>query len=233
MGFGLSHEGDCHIYAITDGIETALIDAGVGIDPEHIVSNIENAGIRANTIKYLVLTHCHGDHAGGASFLREIYQLEVIAPAGTRLWLETADETSTNLSRARAAGRYPQSYKMRPVKVAHEVQDGEKIQVGSLTLQAYSTPGHAARHMSYLLTQQGKRYLFGGDLVFAGGQVVLNWAEETSVYALGESILRFRNGSIDALLPGHAAIALRNGQTHIDAAIAKFDMLTVPRNMVE
>ena len=84
MGFGLSHEGDCHIYAITDGIETAIIDAGVGIDPEHIVSNIENAGIRANTIKYLVLPHCHGDHAGGASFLREIYQLEVIAPAGTR-----------------------------------------------------------------------------------------------------------------------------------------------------
>ena len=122
---------------------------------------------------------------------------------------------------------------MRPVKVAHEVKDGEEIHVGSLTLQAYSTPGHAARHMSYLLTQQGTRYLFGGDLVFAGGRIVLNWAEETSVYSLGESILQFRNGNIDALLPGHASIALRNGQSHIDAAIAKFDKLTVPPNMVE
>lgn len=233
MGFGLSHQGDCHIYAVTDGTETALIDAGVGIEPERIVANVEAAGIDAATVKYLILTHCHGDHAGGAAFLRKQYRLDVIAPVDTRVWLETGDEDATNLARARVAGRYPASYRLEPVAVAREVDDGEEIRIGELTLRTYSTPGHAGRHMSYLLEVDGKKFLFGGDLVFAGGLVVLNWAEETSVFELGNSVTRFRDAGIDALLPGHAAIALENGQAHIDKAIAKFDSLTVPRNMME
>ncbi len=233
MGFGLSHMGDCHVYAVTDGEETALIDAGVGMEPERIVANVEADGIDPDTVKYLILTHCHGDHAGGAAFLRKQYRLEVISPVDTRVWLETADEDATNLARARAAGRYPASYRLEPVAVAREVDDGEEIRVGSLRLHTFSTPGHAGRHMSYLLEADDKKYLFGGDLVFAGGLVVLNWAEETSVFELGNSITRFRDAGIDALLPGHAAIALENGQAHIDKAIAKFDSLTVPRNMME
>ena len=233
MGFGLSHQGDCHVYAITDGTETAIIDAGVGIEPERIVANIEADGIDADTVKYLILTHCHGDHAGGAAFLQKHYRLDVISPVDTRVWLETADEDAINLARARAAGRYPASYRFEPVAVAREVDDGELIRVGELTLSSYFTPGHASRHMSYLLELDGLKYLFGGDLVFAGGLVVLNWAEETSVFELGNSMIRFRNAGIDALLPGHAAIAMENGQAHIDKAIAKFDTLTVPRNMME
>ncbi len=177
MGFGLSHPGDWYVYAVTDGEETALIDAGVGMEPERIVANVEADGIDPDTVKYLILTHCHGDHASGGAYLRKQYRLKVIAPVDTRGWLRegrTVDEDATNLARAREAGRYPASYRVEPVAVAREVDDGEEIRVGNLRLHTLSTPGHAARHMRYILEVDGKKYMFGGDLVFAGGLVVLN-----------------------------------------------------------
>ena len=35
-------------------------------------------GSRRDQIKYLILTHCHGDHAGGAANLKQALEVEVI-----------------------------------------------------------------------------------------------------------------------------------------------------------
>ena len=229
---GISHEADCHIYLVTDGNEAAIIDAGAGSEPELILANIEADGITRDQIKYLILTHCHGDHAGGAADLQQALDVEVIAPAGAKSWLETPDEDAMNITRARAAGRYPPDYRFTPVKVAREVADGEIIRIGSLHLEVFSTPGHAPLHCSYMLRDSGRTCLFSGDLVFAGGAVSIIWSPDTSVFDIGESIGRFRGMDIDALLPGHDAIALSRGQRHIDAALARLDNLVVPHSML-
>lgn len=231
-GMGLSHDADCHIYLITDGQEAAIIDAGAGSDPERILANIAVDGIPRVQIKYLILTHCHGDHAGGAAYLKQSLDLEVTAPAGTKPWLETPDEDAMNITRARAAGRYPPDYRFSPVEVTREVADGEVIQVGSLRLEVFSTPGHAPLHCAYLLRESGRASLFSGDLIFAGGAVSIIWSPDTSVFDMGESIGRFRGMNLDALLPGHDAITLDGGQRHIDAALARLDNLVVPHSML-
>lgn len=232
MGFGISDPGDCHVYLVTDGKDGAIIDAGYGPSSPKIIDNIRNDGIDPNCISKLILTHCHGDHSGAGAYLVKELGLEAISPKGSKDWLEQGDEDSINLIRARAAGRYPEDYSFQTFCVAREVDEGDTIVVGSLELETYSTPGHANPHNSYLLRQGGKTYLFSGDLVFEGGEVVLNWAPETSPWLLGQSLNKFRNFGINGLFPGHHSISLEYGQSHIDAALAKFDTLTVPRNMM-
>ena len=50
--------------------------------------------------------------------------------------------------------------------------DGERLQLGAVTLRAIATPGHASNHLCYLLEQTGM--LFTGDHVMQGSTVVIN-----------------------------------------------------------
>jgi hydroxyacylglutathione hydrolase len=51
----------------------------------------------------------------------------------------------------------------------HEVQDGERIRVGDLSLQFMHTPGHTPEHISILASQPGEpTRIFTGDTLFAG-----------------------------------------------------------------
>lgn len=231
-GMGISHDADCNIYLVTDGNDAAIIDAGAGSEPELILANIASDGIPKDRIKYLILTHCHGDHAGGAAGLKQALDLEVITPQGTKSWLETPDENAMHITRARAAGRYAPDYQFTPVEVAREVADGDVIQIGSLQLEVFSTPGHAPIHNAYLLRESNRTSLFSRDLVFSGGAVSIIWSPDTSVFDMGESIGRFREMDIHALYPGHDDISLSGGQRHIDAALARFDNLVVPHSML-
>ena len=232
MGMGISNRGDCHIYLVHDGVRGALIDAGGGFDSDLIVKNIAGDGIDPGSIDQLILTHCHGDHSGGAAWLVDNLGLKAIVPTGTRRWLEEGDEDAINLTRARAAGRYPPDYRFQTFPVEREVDAGDEIAVGSLRLEVFATRGHANPHNAYLLWDGPTTFLFSGDLVFSNGDVVLNWAPETSPWQLGQSIGQFRDFGLTGLFPGHHGISLRYGQAHIDAALAKFDTLTIPRNMM-
>ncbi len=232
MGMGISYVGDCHIYLVHDGGAGALIDAGYGFEPGQIVDNIHADGIDPDSVESLILTHCHGDHSGGAAWLKENLGLQAVVPAGTRAWLEEGDEDAINLTRARAAGRYPPDYRFQTFAVEREVGAGDRIAVGSLELEVFATPGHANPHNAFLLRDGPETFLFSGDLVFANGDVVLNFAPETSPWQLGNSLAQFRDFGLTGLFPGHHGISLKYGQQHIDAALAKFDTLTVPRNMM-
>jgi len=62
LGFGLSHDLDCNVYLINGVTEIALIDAGAGLELDHIVANIEADGLNLNKLRYVLLTHAHADH---------------------------------------------------------------------------------------------------------------------------------------------------------------------------
>lgn len=61
MGFLASHPLDCNVFLLDGSTEHALIDAGSGAEPEHIVANIEDAGVSSGRVKHVLLTHAHGD----------------------------------------------------------------------------------------------------------------------------------------------------------------------------
>jgi hydroxyacylglutathione hydrolase len=234
LGFGLSGSLDCHVYAIDGGDEVALVDCGLGEESaiEDILRNLRTDGIDPSRVRKLILTHYHVDHCGGASALSSLLGLEVLASQRAAPAIRSADEDAVGLNVAKRARYYPESYRMLPCPVGRELSEGDTVQVGDLSLVVFDTPGHCAGHLSFVMQGKEKRCFFGGDLVFFGGRVIVQNIPDCDTHEYARSTLKLEGQQIDAFLPGHASISLRNGQRHIDAAIGAFRRLTVPPNLI-
>lgn len=231
QGVGLSDDYDCHIYLIDGGDELGVIDAGAGMGVPDILEHIRRDGFDPYRVRHLVLTHAHGDHAGGAAKLFQAFsEPRVYLHADTARFLREGDEKAINLPEAKKVGLYPADYVFEPCRVDVELRDGQTIQIGSVTLRAIDTPGHCSGHMSFLMEYDGNTYFFGGDLVFFGGKILLQNIWDCDLQAQLNSIQKLRDANIDVFLPGHLTFSLRNGQRHIDAALKIIDGLLVPPN---
>lgn len=231
-GFDLTDEQDCNVYLLDGGHEAALIDSGAGLGVDKIIENGQAAGIPLERLKYLILTHAHADHAGGAAELKERYGLSVIASVKTAERLAQGGVVAdTGLERGLRAGWYPRDYQLRPCEADFTVADGFRVQVGTLSLQVFETPGHCDDHVSLLLEHEGQSYLFGGDLLFHGGEVALLSNPDCCLQDYLASIRRVGQLSIDALFPGHDLISLSRARRHFVRAIGYMENLAVPPNM--
>jgi len=144
LGFGLSGAMDCHVYLVNGGAELALVDTGLGLDGDFdkILDNIRDDGLDPKNIRKLILTHYHCDHIGAAAEIQKRLDVEVIASKLAASVIRNADEKATALDVARAAGGYPEDYRLPPCPVDRELVEGDVVQVGSLALQTWETPGH-------------------------------------------------------------------------------------------
>ncbi len=61
-----------------------IVDSGYARDAERIGAAIEAAGVRPDDVRAVIVTHGHGDHAGGAPHLAERFNAEIWAGAGDR-----------------------------------------------------------------------------------------------------------------------------------------------------
>ena len=78
-GSGLTSHEDAAIYLISFGSCAALVDAGCGRSEDRLLKNIRSCGIDLNEIEYLLITHCHFDHTGGAKTLKDRLQCKIVA----------------------------------------------------------------------------------------------------------------------------------------------------------
>ncbi|RVX44028.1 glyoxylase-like metal-dependent hydrolase (beta-lactamase superfamily II) [Nonomuraea polychroma] len=213
-GFDLTDSLDCHVYLVRGERACALIDAGAGRDVAAIMGNLAG-GVPA----YLLLTHAHADHAGGAAALaRRIPGLRVLAGPPADRWIATGDERMISLDRARAGGTYPGDYTFAACPGVDPIADGALIDLGGVTLRAVATPGHADGHTCYLLEAPGHRALFSGDCVFTGGRVSLQNLHDCRIPAYAASLARLAELEVDALFPGHREISLRRAHRHLTTA---------------
>jgi hydroxyacylglutathione hydrolase len=233
FGFDLTDPYDCHIYLIDGGSELGLIDVGAGMGAGQVIANIRRAGFDPARIRRILCTHAHGDHAGGAARIRELLPEASLSISHEVADLVRAgDETGTSIDVAKAAGIYPSDYRLEPCPVDEELHDGDRIAIGDLVLECIDTPGHCRGHLSYLLEEDGRQSLFGGDVVFHGGTILLQNIHDCSLEATVASLRKLRRLSIDALFPGHLAFSLRNGQQHIERANEALDRLLIPNQMI-
>jgi len=232
FGFDLTDPYDCHVYLLDGGSELGLIDVGAGMGAEQIIANVHRAGFDPSRISHILCTHAHGDHAGGAARMRELLPDASLAAGREAAELVRAgDEDGTSVNVAKAAGIYPSDYRLDPCPVDRELADRDHVAIGDLVLECLETPGHCRGHLSFLLEHNGRRTLFGGDMVFHGGTVLLQNIHDCSLGELAGSLRRLRTLAIDALLPGHLAVSLRDGQRHIEKANEALDSLLIPRQM--
>jgi glyoxylase-like metal-dependent hydrolase (beta-lactamase superfamily II) len=234
FGFGISGALDCHVYLLNGGDELALVDPGLGVDGafDRVLANIADDGLDVKRIRKLILTHYHCDHVGAAAEAAARLGAEVITSRVSAPVIRSGDERAVALDVAKAAGFYPADFHLPPCEVHRELDEGDTIQVGSLTLRAYDTPGHCDGHMSFHITGGDRAYLLGADLVFWGGRILLQTIHDCRIDAYAASMFKIEALDFDALLPGHLQISLSGGKAHVDAAAASFRQLGVPPNLM-
>ena len=136
----------------SDSGEAVVIDPG-GESPE-VKKFITENNIK---LKMVILTHGHGDHIGGVSYLRPF------SDGGVAIHADDADcltDAGVNLSGAMG----------RPVATAQAeklLQDGDEFSVGGMKVKVIHTPGHTKGSCSFDISEGFERAVFTGDTLFA------------------------------------------------------------------
>lgn len=152
-------------YMVLDGDEVAFIDVGTNYSVPRFLNTLDELGLSAQQVKYIVLTHVHLDHAGGAGeMMRVCEQAQLLVhPRGARHMIDPS------ALRAGAVGVYgeeivEQSYgQLLPIAADRvvEVGEGHQIQLGKRVLHCLDTPGHAKHHIA--IWDPLSRGVFTGD----------------------------------------------------------------------
>lgn len=231
-GPGISHQKDGNVYLIKDGEEACLIDAGSGLDTERILENIRETGVNISSIRYLFLTHAHGDHGGGVHGLQSMMpRIVVVASAGEKRLLEEGTEEELGLVAAKKKGAYPMDYQYIHGRVDHVTEDEEVYRVGKAELTAILLPGHSIESVCYLLQKNGRRYLFSGDSIYLDGYLSLINCYGSTMEGYRRNIGKLAGREIDALIPSHYRFTMSGGQRHVDQAIQALEYSSLPPMM--
>ena len=156
-GGRLTSFSDAAIYLINFGGHAALVDAGCGHSQDTVVENIVASGVGIEEIEYLLITHCHYDHTGGAKGLKDLTRCQVIAHELEAQFLERGDDTVTGASWYGAT--------LDPFLIERKLSlKREEIYLGGRQIEAIHTPGHSPGSVVYLTESQGLKVLFGQDV---------------------------------------------------------------------
>jgi len=156
-GGHLTAPEDAAIYLIRIGQESALVDAGCGHETERLLANIGKCGVEPRQLKFLLLTHCHYDHTGGAAELKRRIGMEIVAHERDARFLETGD------NRVTAASWY--GARLEPFQVDRKLTGpGGDILLGGRSIKAIHAPGHSPGSTVYLMESDGLRILFAHDV---------------------------------------------------------------------
>jgi len=155
-------------WALRTNAGILLIDTNFSwaIEPE-IVEGLTKLGLNPRDVKYVIISHAHGDHDQGAALLQSRYGAKVVMGA--------ADWDATLQRPANAAGGVPK----RDITVGVE---GAKLTLGDVTIDVIATPGHTPGTLSYIfpVKDQGQTVMVaysGGTLTGAFGSNGAKWDE--------------------------------------------------------
>ena len=132
-----------------------------------IIDGLTTLGLDPRDIKYVIISHAHGDHDQGAAELQRRYGAKVVMGA--------ADWDSTLQRPPTAAGGVPK----RDIAVGPE---GTRIALGDVTVTIVNTPGHTPGTLSYVfpVKDEGRAVMVaysGGTLTGAFGTEGARWDE--------------------------------------------------------
>lgn len=160
--------------------DMAVVDPGPAM-PAHTDAIMQ--ALAGRTLKWIFVTHTHGDHSPGTSALQTLTGASVIGMAPP-------------------PGALYQDASFTPDRL---FQDGERITCDGFTVQLIRTPGHVSNHVCFLLEEDG--LLFTGDHILQGTTPVI-LPPDGDMRDYLSSLEQLRGLPLKALAPGHGDIML-------------------------
>ena len=192
-GSDLTDERDCNVYLL-DMDQPVLIDSGFGMAEDEIVGRISAAGVALATIAGIILTHCHIDHAGGASSLRE--------RLGAPLYMHELDAEIVERGDNRLTAAFCFEVEFQPLTIDVKIKGPEgRIAFGDENVSFLHTPGHTPGSISPYVDADDKRILFAQDL---GAPLLAEF--DCDPEAWRRSMERLLELEADVLCDGHSGI---------------------------
>jgi glyoxylase-like metal-dependent hydrolase (beta-lactamase superfamily II) len=153
------------IHLIVEGDRAAVIDSGVNSSVPRVLEALAVKGMAPAQVDYLILTHVHLDHAGGAGAL--LSQLPnaalTVHPRGARHMIDPTRLVEGTMKVYGADATRRLYGDIVPVAASRiiETPDGTALRLNGRELSFFETPGHARHHVCVLDSKSG--HVFAGD----------------------------------------------------------------------
>lgn len=190
-------------WALTTSQGIILIDTLFTYNSEEeIVGGLKKLGFNPATVKYVIISHAHGDHVGGAKLMQDRF--------GSRIVMGGPDWDSIEKSQH----GYPEGKPKRDIVA----DDGQKITLGDTSVTIVTTPGHTPGTLSLIFTvkDHGKplTVAYSGGTAFNFPSTVPNF----------DTYIKSQHKMAEAAAAAHATILMSN-HSEFDDAVTKIKML--------
>lgn len=169
--------GNVTVIVTKDGV--VLVDSKYERMHDDIMAKVKS--VTSQPIRYLVLTHNHGDHSGGAAKFQST-GVTVVSSVASR----------NNMARANMDGLAQVAYSGR----------GE-VNLGGTHLELHELRGHTRGDT--VISMPARRLVIGGDLVTTPDSIpaIVNYGDGGNWTELGESLETIGRMDFDTLIGGH------------------------------
>jgi glyoxylase-like metal-dependent hydrolase (beta-lactamase superfamily II) len=161
----LHRPGLAAAHLIEEGGRAAFVDTGTGWAVPHLLGALEASGIPREAVDYVLVTHVHLDHAGGAgALLRELPGARlVVHPRGARHMVDPSKLVAGATAVYGEGEMHDNFGEVVPVPAGRviEAEDGTTVELAGRPLTCLDTPGHARHH--FAVWDPASRGLFTGD----------------------------------------------------------------------
>ena len=174
---------------------------------EAIVTGLRKLGLDPSTVKYVIISHAHGDHVGGAKLMQDRF--------GSRIVMGGPDWDSIEKS----VNQYPNGKPKRDIVAA----DGQKITLGNTSVTLVLTPGHTPGTVSMLFEVRDN----GTPLMVAySGGTAFNFPNDVPHF---ETYINSQR-KMAALAATANATVLMSNHSEFDNAVTKIKMLAARKS---
>lgn len=162
-GYHRPHMAACYLVESDDGV--AIVETGTNDSVPRLLKALDERDWSPEDVRYVIVTHVHLDHAGGAGSLMAACPKAtfLVHPRGAR-HMNDPSKLEASVRQVYGDERFDREYgTLIPIPETRTriMENGDSVDLGSRPLVFFDTPGHARHH--FCIWDEATRGWFTGD----------------------------------------------------------------------